>query len=299
MDCSKMLRTGLVVSNFGRQIEIEDTETGESYRCHLRSGTTDVVTGDIVQWRQGEPAGVVESRSERSTELQRPDDSGNLRTIAANIDLVVLVVATRPECHSNLVDRYLVAAEVQGIQPVILLNKADLLDTERDAETIAMLARLEAIGYEVLYSSSISEHGLTGLQQRLQGHTAIFFGQSGVGKSSLVNALLPGSDSRVGELSEANEKGKHTTTTARLYHLPGGGTLIDSPGVREFSMVNLNREQLEYGFIEFRPLFGTCKFRNCSHRTEPGCALLAALEKGEIFPQRWDSYQHILGSLGS
>ncbi len=292
-----MLREGLVIANFGRQVAVEDTATGGEYRCHLRSATTDVVTGDVVSWREGEPAGTVESRRKRHNSLQRPDKNGRLRTVCANIDQMILVVAPLPQCHANLVDRYLVAAEAHDIRPVVVLNKTDLLDATRDAGTLAMLDRLGAIGYRVLRCCATTGAGLSELKQVLRDYTSVFFGQSGVGKSSLVNSLLPGVDTAVGALSEAKDKGKHTTTTSRLFHLPDGGNLIDSPGVREFSMVNLSREQVEAGFPEFRPLLGHCKFRNCTHQQEPDCALRAAHDAGDIHAQRWESFWQIIASL--
>jgi ribosome biogenesis GTPase len=135
------------------------------------------------------------------------------------------------------------------------------------------------------------------LQARLDGHVSVFVGQSGVGKSSLVNSLLPGVDTRVGALSEMTGKGTHTTTTARLFHFPGGGELIDSPGIREFGLGHVSRFDVEAGFIEFQELLGHCRFRDCKHDREPGCALLKALEEGQIQPQRMASYRHIISGL--
>ena len=135
------------------------------------------------------------------------------------------------------------------------------------------------------------------LKHRLNGNVSVFVGQSGVGKSSLVNSLLPGVDTRVGALSELTGKGTHTTTTARLFHFPGGGQLIDSPGIREFGLGNVSRDDVEAGFIEFHDLLGRCRFRDCKHDREPGCALLQAMEDGRVQPQRMASYRHIIASL--
>jgi ribosome biogenesis GTPase len=148
----------------------------------------------------------------------------------------------------------------------------------------------------VLRGSS-REGGLQPLQQALAGRTSVFVGQSGVGKSSLVNALLPRAALRVGELSGPAGKGTHTTSTARLFHLPDGGSLIDSPGIREFGLWHMTRAEVEQGFVEFRPWLGRCKFRDCEHRGEPGCAILAALEAGAISPRRLESYRHIVTTL--
>lgn len=288
-------REGLVIAHFGTQVLVE---TGAlQQRCHLRANLESLVTGDLVVWRPGEPYGVVVARQPRGSELLRPDPFGKLKPVAANVDQIIIVIAPLPEPHANLVDRYLVAAEAVHIEPIILLNKCDLLETV-DGEGIAeLLAPYPVLGYRVLEASCQNRDGLAALMRALEGHTSVFVGQSGVGKSSLVNALLPDANTRVGELSEARDKGTHTTTTARLFHLPTGGALIDSPGIREFGLWHMEREQIEQGFREFRPLLGLCKFRDCHHREEPGCAILAAVAAGEISERRMDSYRLMVGSL--
>ncbi len=289
-------QTGLVIAHFGQQVEVESAD-GSSHRCHLRTHLDNLVTGDRVVWREGVPTGVVVAQLERGSLLERPDPQGRLRPVAANIDTVVVVVAAQPEPHANLIDRYLVAAEAIGMRPLLLLNKSDLIDDDNRQQIDDLLALYQGIGYRVIRSSTASEHGLDELQQTLQEHISIFVGQSGVGKSSLVNALLPGTDTRVGALSQGRAKGRHTTTTARLFHFPGGGDLIDSPGIREFGLLNLDRDTVASGFVEFRPHLGHCRFRDCKHEQEPGCALLEALERGEIPPLRMHSYRQIINSL--
>ncbi len=288
---------GLVVAHFGTQLEVE-APTGERHRCHLRANLEGPVTGDRVVWRAGEPTGVVVAQLERASALCRPDPQGRLKPIAANIDRIILVIAPRPEPHANLVDRYLVAAEATGIEPVILLNKTDLLDSDPELRATMddLLALYPGLGYRILHTSS-HRGGLSELYEALRDHTSVFVGQSGVGKSSLINALLPEAALRVGELSELTGKGTHTTTTARLFHLPSGGTLIDSPGIREFGLWHMSREQVEQGFREFRPFLGSCRFRDCRHRQEPDCAILAAAERGDISPQRLESYRLIVAGL--
>lgn len=189
------------------------------------------------------------------------------------------------------------AAEHAGIRPLLLLNKADLIDDANAASIDALLDTYRQLGYPLLEVSAHQGSGMQELQARLDGHVSVFVGQSGVGKSSLVNSLLPGVDTRVGALSELTGKGTHTTTTARLFHFPGGGELIDSPGIREFALSHVSRQDVEDGFIEFRALLGRCRFRDCRHEQEPGCALLAALADGRIHPQRMASYRHIVASL--
>ena len=288
---------GLVVAHYGTQVAVE-SEPGNIQRCHLRANLEGLVTGDQVVWCEGDPMGVVVAQRERHSVLSRPDPYGKLKPIAANIDQILVVIAPLPEPHANLIDRYLVAAEVVGIEPVILLNKTDLLATEPALQQAMdeLLAIYPTLGYRVI-RTSIKDSGLDELHSALHERTSVFVGQSGVGKSSLVNVLLPDADIRVGALSENTQKGTHTTTTAQLLHLNCGGTLIDSPGIREFGLWHMSKEQVEQGFREFRPLLGTCKFRDCQHEQEPGCAILAGAESGAISERRLDSYRRIVASL--
>lgn len=294
-------QTGLVIAHFGVQVEVEaddGQEAGQVFRCHLRANLPALVTGDRVVWRAGNQGiGVIVAQLPRSTELCRPDSRGQLKPVAANVDLIVIVFAPAPEPHANLIDRYLVAAEHAGIRPLLLLNKADLIDEENGPALNALLAVYRQLGYPLLEVSAHHGNGMEQLQKILDGHISVFVGQSGVGKSSLVNSLLPEVQTRVGELSEWSGQGQHTTTTARLYHFPGGGELIDSPGIREFGLVHVSRDDVEAGFIEFSDLLGTCRFRDCKHDREPGCALLKALEDGRIQQQRMNSYRSIIASL--
>ena len=213
--------------------------------------------------------------------------------MAANIDQVAIVIAPEPTPHGNLIDRYLVATEAMGAAALLVVNKADLL---ADAGTAAVLATLlapyEALGYPVIEASRATAGATLGAA--LAGHTSVLVGQSGVGKTSLVNALLPGLDRRTGELSGPGRKGRHTTTTAELYHLATGGDLIDSPGIREFGLDHLPRDTVAGGFREFRPFLGHCRFRDCRHRDEPGCALLEAVAAGKVSSERLASYRHIV-----
>ncbi len=294
-------QTGLVIAHFGVQVEVEacdGEQSGQIFRCHLRANLPALVTGDRVVWRAGNQGiGVIVAQLPRHSELCRPDARGLLKPVAANVDQIVIVFAPLPEPHANLIDRYLVAAEHAGIAPLLLLNKADLLDGANEARIDSLLGVYRQLGYPLLEVSAREGGGMEALKTHLDDRISVFVGQSGVGKSSLVNSLLPGVDTRVGALSEQTGKGTHTTTTARLFHFPGGGDLIDSPGIREFGLAHVSRADVEAGFPEFAELLGRCRFRDCSHEHEPGCALLKALEEGSIHPQRMDSYRHIVRSL--
>ena len=290
-------REGLVTAHYGTQVAVESAP-GVSLRCHLRANLEALVTGDRVVWCEGDPTGVVVAQLERNSVLSRPDPYGKLKPVAANIDQIMVVIAPLPTPHANLIDRYLVAAETVGIEPVILLNKIDLLadDPVLGQEMDELLAIYPTLGYRILRTSSL-EGGLEELHGALRERISVFVGQSGVGKSSLINVLLPDAALRVGALSESRQKGVHTTTTAQLFHLDCGGSLIDSPGIREFGLWHMSREQVEQGFREFRPFLGACKFRDCRHQQEPGCAILGAAESGQISQRRLGSYRHIVTTL--
>ncbi|KAA0874737.1 small ribosomal subunit biogenesis GTPase RsgA [Nitrincola tapanii] len=291
---------GLIISHFGRQVDVEalaGEQQGQIIRCHMRTHLGQLVTGDRVIWRPSPDGGVVVATEARHSQLQRPNNHGELKPVAANIDQIVITFAPEPRAHANLIDRYLVASELSEIEPVLLLNKIDLLNDENRAWLEPMLEIYQQIGYRILEASTSSTEGLIELKAALQDRISVFVGQSGVGKSSLINALLPGVDLRVGALSEQSGKGRHTTTTARLFHFPEGGDLIDSPGIREFALWHIPAEDVLQGFREFQPLLGHCRFRDCRHEQEPGCAFLQALENGEISEQRFNSYRQILNSL--
>ncbi|MDX1588173.1 MAG: small ribosomal subunit biogenesis GTPase RsgA [Oleiphilaceae bacterium] len=297
---------GLVMAHYGQQLAIKPLGPGageEEIRCHARANIDPLVTGDEVVWRRGDDSqGVVLAREPRRSVLKRPDNFGNLKPVAANIDRMLVVIAPLPEPHDNLIDRYLAAAEISDITPLLVLNKEDLMDPDRQRQLAPMLDRYRQLGYQVLAVSAdgAPEHeaGMSALREVLQGHTSVLAGQSGVGKSSLVQQLLPEESLRIGDLSEAG-KGTHTTTTARLYPLPSGGSLIDSPGIREFGLWHITPQELAWGFVDIRPLAGRCRFRNCSHLNEPGCALDAALDSGQLSVERLDSFRRILRDMAS
>ena len=296
---------GMIIAHFGTQVEVESLDSidkgifDDTRRCHMRANLGSLVTGDKVTYRMDKnELGVVVSILPRESELSRPNPYNEIKPVAANIDFIVLVVACEPVVHPNLIDRYLVAAENCNIEPIILLNKTDLLDEKSGPYMRNMLADYEKLGYQTMTLSIKQEDGLEELKQKLNGRISVFVGQSGVGKSSLIQVLLPKQELKVGPLSVASKKGRHTTTTARLYHFPAGGDLIDSPGIREFGLWHMEPDDVLYGFKELRDMIGHCKFRDCQHELEPKCAIRESLEEGKISQLRFDSYKRILSTLG-
>lgn len=292
---------GLVIAHFGVQVEIEALEPelqGQHYRCYIRANLPALVTGDRVIWRPAnQGAGVIVAQLPRHSELCRPDMRGQLKPVASNVDQIVIVFAPLPEPHANLIDRYLVAASHAAIKPLLLLNKADLLDGEHGGKARELLSVYKKLGYAILDVSAEAGDGLDQLQELLKDKISVFVGQSGVGKSSLVNRLLPEAQMAVGALSELTHKGTHTTTTARLFHFDSGGSLIDSPGIREFGLAHVDPADVEAGFIEFAEFLGHCRFRDCSHEHEPGCALLKAVADDKISEPRLDSFRMLLKGI--
>jgi len=294
---------GLVICRYSKHFEIEALEgdnKGIIHRCVSRANLGSVVTGDIVIWRAGaDLTGVIESRLKRNSLLERPDNFGKLKPVASNIDQVLIVIACEPTPQPNLIDRYLVAAELMGINPIIVLNKADLLNDTNEQRVNRLLDRYNQLGYTTvkIVSSRHQEAQLSDLSDIIQQRTSIVVGQSGVGKSSLINTLLPEAKLEVGPLSEQTREGTHTTTQAKLFHLPNGGQLVDSPGIRDFSLWHITIKQLQEGFIDIAKHIGYCRFRDCNHENEPGCAILTAVDCGEITPERFESYERIKDAI--
>jgi ribosome biogenesis GTPase len=270
------------------------------FRCATRRNLPRTVCGDRVLWQASSPRdGVITRILERRTVLVRPDQNGRERPIAANLDQMVVVIASKPSFEYGMLDRYLAAAELIGATPVIVVNKSDLLGPDSRARLEQRLSVYSRIGYALVFTSTRSTDGLKALHQQLQHHTSILVGQSGVGKSSLVQALLPDIDIRVGALSRSSGLGRHTTTVATLYPLPDGGDLIDSPGVRDFTPGTVDIERLSTGFREFGDYLGRCRFHNCRHVSEPGCAVQDAARTGAIDERRLQSYRELVASMGA
>lgn len=290
-------RQGRVITRFGPSVDVEDVD-GVVHRCLLRQNLPSLVCGDRVVWQPGpENTGVVVALIPRQSLLARPDANNQPKPVAANISQILIVAAPLPALDLDLVNRYLVAAELTDIPPVLVINKVDLLDDKAFAKLRQRLAVYGRIGYPVLYASTKRAEGLDALCRQLQDRTSIFVGQSGVGKSSLIQALLPHHELRIGALSEGSGLGRHTTTATVLYHFPAGGELIDSPGVRSFGLGHVSAAQVAEGFVEFRPFLGHCRFSDCRHTVEPDCALQAAVESGHIDRDRFASFLRITASL--
>ena len=292
---SGQAQQGTIISHLGRQFEVED-DSGEVVRCHARANLPQAVTGDRVEWRPDKAAGgVVTDIAARRNEFGRAGNSGRFRPIAANIDIVLTVFATAPETEMSVIDRYLVAIGNLGLDSLLVLNKIDLPPANPP-----QLARMKEIyrelGLGLVEVSALTGSGVEALATRLAGLTAVVVGQSGVGKSSLLNRLGKQTLAETGELDAYQRGGAHTTTAARLFHL-SGFDLIDSPGVREFGLGYLRPEDIVDGFVELRTLAEHCKFRDCSHRVEPGCAIRAAASAGAVSPERLRSFARIVDSL--
>ncbi len=281
----------LVIAVFGKQLEVED-EQGQSYSCPQRQNLGAIVCGDrVICQLQADNSAVVVSVEPRQNLIQRTTKQGRVKPVAANIDIMFITLAIEPQYHLELIDRYIVAAEHADIEAVILFNKADLLQPSQRPEVEQQLAEFQALGYRILLLSAKQdgEASRQHLLKTLQDKTGIFVGQSGVGKSSLLTLLLPDAEVATGALSGKGRKGTHTTTVSRLYHLPQGGAIIDSPGIRDFSLGQMDDREIFRGFRELENVLGQCRFRNCSHEQEPGCAIQQALEQGRISQRRFQS----------
>lgn len=236
----------------------------------------------------------IRSVAPRSSLLERPNRTGTLKPVAANLTQLVIVAAIEPGIQTHLIDSYCVAAERAGIQPTIAINKADLHKDERLEEIEQLIEIYRNIGMHCVLCKSKETDGVDALAHLLANNTSALVGQSGVGKSSIVNALLPRESVRTGALSQASGQGSHTTSTTTLYNLPSGGELIDSPGVREFTPHVPDSSELAHAFREFYEYARQCRFANCLHLNEPGCAVKIAVESHLIAPSRYASYLDML-----
>ncbi len=284
-------RPGVVVGHFGIAVDVEtlDETTGAPVRASVRvARKSGLVVGDDVS--------VVGGRltlRPRKNELRRRSPGGGVHTVAVNLDVLGVVVAVEPEPKAGLVDRAIVAARAAGIRPFVVVNKVDI-----DDEVAALFTELLGGEILVLPVSAKTGAGVDALQALLreQGR-GVLVGPSGVGKSSLVNRLVPGAALKTGALSEAHGTGRHTTSASKLFRLPGGGELVDTPGVREYGLVDVDPHEVATHFVGFDAVAGTCRFRDCLHEDEPGCAVAAAVEADTVAPERYVAYRRLLDEL--
>ena len=293
------MEAGQIIAAFGRQYLVRLAD-GSEITCLTRGKKSEVACGDEVEIKRTADAsiengtgaqGVIERIAPRRSLLHR-SDAFREKLIAANVTQIIIVVAAEPSFSDELLARCLIAAFDQQLVVLIVLNKCDLSDAANAARK--RLAPYTAIGYRVLELSA--KQDVSSLRPYLHGHTSVLVGQSGMGKSTLINALLPDAQAATREISTALDSGKHTTTHARLYRIDENSGLIDCPGVQAFGLHHLSFGGIEQGFVEFAQYLGQCRFRDCRHAHEPGCALRNAVAEGKIDARRLELFQQIAGS---
>lgn len=287
---------GTIVAAHGRHYvaELDVDGTMQLLQCVTRGKKTNVAVGDIVHLqRTSLDQAVIEKIAPQTTLLYRSDQYKS-KLLAANISRLFIVIATEPGFADDLISRSLVAAEAAGIEAHLILNKVDLETNLARARQRASLYTDMGYPLHEVSATAQPEETVATLTPLLAGQSSILIGQSGMGKSSIVNLLIPDADIAVREISEALDTGKHTTTFTRLYRLPGGGNLIDSPGFQEFGLYHLSEGMLERAFVDFKPYLGGCKYYNCRHVAEPFCAVLQAVADGKIARMRHDLYKQLL-----
>lgn len=297
------LQSGKVVSRFGKKALISN-HARQLEQCFIRrslnnlgdlTDSGDLVVGDNVLF---DPTNkVIESRLKRDSCLSRPDFYDGVKPIAANINQAVIVSAILPMYSTQIIDRYLVACEHSQIEPLLCFNKTDLLTADIAEKLENDICRYQRLGYRTIRLSALESLSDNTLMLELHNKASAFVGPSGVGKSTLINQLLPESELVTAEISSNSNLGQHTTTTSRLLYLSADGLIIDSPGIREFDLWHLEHTEVTHGFREFRDFIGGCKFTDCKHQDDPGCAIQQAVIDGLVSVERYDNYLKIVASM--
>jgi ribosome biogenesis GTPase / thiamine phosphate phosphatase len=279
-------KEGLVIAHLGQGIAVE--HDNNIVLCQPFRKLETVAVGDKVLFSLSAPdQGRIEAILPRRSLLARPARNNKIRPVATNIDTVFVVIAAEPECDFLLIDQYLAVCENSQIDVSLIENKIDLgLSLKMESELLIY----QSLGYRLHRVSVKSTTGLTELKQAFHKQSSVLTGQSGVGKSSITNVIIPERNLRTNSISETTKHGRHTTTAATLYHIPTGGDLIDSPGVAIFGLADMNRQQLAYGYREFQPFLGTCQFNDCSHHQDKGCSIREAAENGKLSMTRYQRF---------
>lgn len=285
---------GFIISHHGGEVEVQPCdESMENIHCKLRTHLGAIVCGDQVFYRKENNDLSIIAIHPRKNLLQRLDGFNQTKAVAANVTQLIICLALEPEPNLYLLDQYLLAAEQQDINVIIVLNKIDLCAPE-DTDPFNLIKIYQPLGYDVLHVSIINHINIDTLLQRCVDHINVISGVSGVGKSSITKAILPEIEIPIGEVSELSREGRHTTRTSRLYHLPHGGQLIDTPGVRGFNPVFDKHMSIASGFREINQHAQLCRFSNCKHINEPKCDVLKSLNAGQINRNRYESYVKLL-----
>ncbi|MFY8137039.1 MAG: ribosome small subunit-dependent GTPase A [Flavobacteriales bacterium] len=296
---------GLVLKSTGKNYEVKG-EDGQFYNCQIRGRlrlkglvtTNPIAAGDIVEFEiDTEGNGQIKDIAERKNYIIRKSVnlSKEAQIVASNIDNAFLIVTTtRPQTTPGFIDRFLITAEAYGIPTTLVFHKIDQYTQDELYDVEDLIETYMKAGYPVLVTSLVNGQNLDVMQEKMKGGINLLSGHSGAGKSSLVNYFIPGKDIRIGDISESSNKGQHTTTFAEMHELPFGGYIVDTPGIKGFGLVDIPKEEIPNYFIEFFKLLPECKFGNCKHINEPGCAVIKGLETGAIAESRYRSYRSMM-----
>jgi ribosome biogenesis GTPase len=303
---------GVVYKSTGSWYVVRD-QKGEFWKARIKgklkidgdiSSTNPIAVGDIVEFEDegnSEKAGMISGIKDRNNYIIRvsPHNRNQKHIVAANLDMALLVVTiAEPRTSAGFIDRFLLTAEAYHIPAVIVINKMDILKPKHQAKLAHWQDMYGKAGYKIFPIVALQHDSVSSLEEALQDKTTLFSGHSGVGKSTLINQLIPDIDLKTTEVSDWSGKGQHTTTFAEMFDLPFGGKIIDTPGVKEFGLIDIEKEELSHYFPEMRRILNDCKFNNCLHINEPGCAVKQGIASGEITEDRYDSYLTIMDSIG-